>query len=267
MNRVCHPSPSETLLLGGVEYSIAMHTVRFSDPSGYIRTGEWTSDRIETKGRIYDPETVTILPSSDPTKIVCQAGGFLDHREESGFQDVPDRPELFLKTPNCVVGHGDAIELPPGREQVEFEAEFGIVIDRQCRDVSVEDAMDVVRGFTCVNDISNRDDQGEERNWVRGKAFDSSLPMGPVLATPDEVPEDARLTLRVNGETKQETTRDMMIFSVAELVADVTELITMEPGDVIASGTPFGPGPLSDGDVVEVEFEGVGVLQNHVVSV
>jgi len=243
-----------------------MRTVRFSDPSGYVRTGEWADDSIETGNTSYDPDEITILPPSEPTKIICQAGGYMDHREEAGFEDVPDRPELFLKTPNCVVGHGDAVELPPGREEVHFEAEFGIVISEQCRDVSESNAMDYVAGFTCVNDISNRDDQDDERNWVRGKAFDASLPMGPVLATPGEVPDDARLELRLNGETKQETTREHMIFSVPELVSEVSELITLEPGDVIASGTPFGPGPLSDGDVVEVEFEGVGVLENHVTS-
>jgi 2-keto-4-pentenoate hydratase/2-oxohepta-3-ene-1,7-dioic acid hydratase in catechol pathway len=243
-----------------------MRQARFRDPSGYTRTGEWAGDSIETGTRSFDVEAVELLPPSDPTKVVCQAGGFVDHREESGFEDLPDRPELFLKTPNCVVGPGKEVELPPGRDQVEFEAEFGIVIDEQCREVLVEDAMDVVRGFTCVNDISNRDDQADERNWVRGKAFDASLPMGPVLATPDEVPEDAGLELRLNGEVEQETSRDMMIFSVPELVADVTELITLEPGDVIASGTPFGPGPLSDGDVVEVEFEGVGRLETHVTT-
>lgn len=243
-----------------------MRTARFRDQTGAVRTGEWTEDGIETAGRTFDRESVTVLPPVEPTKVVCQAGGYVDHREESGFDDLPERPELFLKTPNCVAGPDDAIELPPGREEVEFEAEFGIVIGEQCRAVSEDEAMDVVAGFTCANDISNRDDQQEERNWVRGKAFDGSLPLGPVVATPDEVPDDASLTLRLNGETKQETTREMMIFSVPELVSEVTELITLEPGDVIASGTPFGPGPLSEGDVVEVEFEGVGTLENTVTT-
>ncbi|XVH33154.1 fumarylacetoacetate hydrolase family protein (plasmid) [Haloferacaceae archaeon DSL9] len=241
-----------------------MRTVRFTDPAGYARRGEWTDDGIVADGKTYDPEAVDILPPSEPTKVICQAGGFMDHREESGFEDRPERPELFVKTPNCVVAHGDAIELPPGRDTVEFEGEFGIIIGEQCRNVSEADAMDVVEGFTCVNDISNRDDQGRERNWVRGKAFDASLPMGPVVAAPDDVPADASLELRLNGETKQETTREHMIFSVRELVADVSELITLEPGDVIASGTPFGPDSLAPGDVVEVEFEGVGILENRV---
>ncbi|WP_255171489.1 fumarylacetoacetate hydrolase family protein [Natrononativus amylolyticus] len=243
-----------------------MRTVRFEDETGYARRGEWTDDGIVANGNTYDPAEANVLPPSEPTKIVCQAGGYMDHREESGFDDRPERPELFLKTPNCVVAHGDAIELPPGRESVEFEAEFGIVISEQCRAVSEADAMEYVEGFTCVNDISNRDDQEQERNWVRGKAFDASCPIGPVVATPDEVPDDAALTLRLNGETKQETTREHMIFSVPELVADVSELITLEPGDVIATGTPFGPDELAPGDTVEVEFDGVGTLENHVIA-
>jgi 2-keto-4-pentenoate hydratase/2-oxohepta-3-ene-1,7-dioic acid hydratase in catechol pathway len=254
------------MLFRGDEPRTTMHIARFRDPSGYVRTGEWSAGSIDAGTETYDAEAVTLLPPSDPTKIICQAGGYVDHREESGLDDLPERPELFVKTPNCVVGPGDAVELPPGRDVVEFEAEFGIVIGEQCRDVSEDDAMDVIRGFTCVNDISNRDDQQEERNWVRGKAFDASLPMGPVLATPDEVPDDAGLELRLNGETKQESSRDMMIFTVEELVSEVSELITLEPGDVIASGTPYGPDRIREGDVVEVEFEGVGTLENHVTA-
>lgn len=242
-----------------------MRTVRFRDATGRTRTGEWTDEEITTANRSYNLESVTILPPIEPTKIICQAGGYQDHRDESTFE-MPDRPEYFMKGPNCVAAHGDAIELPPKREKVEFEAEFAIVIDEQCRSVTPDEAMEYIAGFTCVNDISNRDDQLEEQNWVRGKAFDGSLPMGPVIATPDEVPPDATLQLRLNGEVKQETTRDMLIFSVRELIADITELITLERGDVIATGTPFGPDDLSDGDVVEVEMEGIGTLENHVVS-
>jgi 2-keto-4-pentenoate hydratase/2-oxohepta-3-ene-1,7-dioic acid hydratase in catechol pathway len=233
---------------------------------GIVRTGEWTEEEIDTGSKTYDPDAIDLLPPSDPTKIICQAGGYMDHREESGLDDRPERPELFLKTPNCVSAHGNAIELPPGRDSVEFEAEFAIVVGEQCRAVDEDEAMEYVAGFTCVNDVSNRDDQRRERNWVRGKAFDGSLPMGPVLATPDEVPADAALTLRLNGEVRQETTREMMLFSVEELVADISELITLEPGDVIATGTPFGPDTLAEGDVVEVEFEGVGTLENHVTT-
>jgi 2-keto-4-pentenoate hydratase/2-oxohepta-3-ene-1,7-dioic acid hydratase in catechol pathway len=242
-----------------------MRSVRFRDESGLERTGQWpVGEQISAGGKEYDPEAVTFLPPAEPTKVICQAGGYMDHRVESGFEDRPERPELFLKGPNAVTAHEDAIELPPGRESVEFEAEFAIVIDKQCRAVSEDEAMEYVAGYTCVNDISNRDDQSEERNWVRGKAFDGSLPMGPVLATPDEIPDGATLQLRHNGEVKQETSTEMMIFSVEELVADVSELITLEPGDVIATGTPYGPDELAAGDTVEVEFEGVGTLRNTV---
>lgn len=244
-----------------------MRTVRFRDDSGLERTGTWpVGEHITAGEKAYDPDEVTILPPAEPTKVICQAGGYMDHREEAGLEDRPERPELFLKGPNAVIGHGDAIELPPGRDSVEFEAEFAIVIDKQCRAVSESEAMEYVAGYTCVNDISNRDDQSVERNWVRGKAFDGSLPMGPVLATPDEVPDDATLTLRHNGEVKQETSTEMMIFSVEELVADVSELITLEQGDVIATGTPFGPDELAPGDTVEVEFDGVGTLRNTVIE-
>ena len=233
---------------------------------GITRTGEWTETGIDTGSKTYDPESVDLLPPCEPTKVVCQAGGYMDHREESGFEEQPERPELFLKTPNCVAAHGDVIELPPGRDVVEFEAEFAVVIGEQCRAVDESEAMDYVEGYTCVNDVSNRDDQEQERNWVRGKAFDGSLPMGPVVASPDEVPDDAALRLRHNGEVKQETTREHLIFSVPELVADVSELITLEQGDIIATGTPFGPDALVDGDEVEVEFEGVGTLKNQMTT-
>ncbi|WP_435156423.1 fumarylacetoacetate hydrolase family protein [Haladaptatus sp. DFWS20] len=243
-----------------------MRRVRFRDETGIARTGNWTGDGIQTADRSYNPAGVDILPPCEPTKIICQAGGYMDHREESGFDDRPERPELFIKTPNTVIGHGDAIELPPNRDEVDFEGEFAVVIGKECRAVDVDDAMAYVEGYTCVNDISNRDDQQSERNWVRGKSFDGSLPMGPVLATPDEVPKNATLTLRHNGEVKQETTTEHMIFSVPELVADVSELITLNPGDVIATGTPYGPDSLNEGDEVEVEFEGVGTLTNHVTT-
>jgi len=243
-----------------------MRSARFRTPAGVTRRGEWTDGEILAGGKAYDPADVDVLPPTEPTKVICQAGGYMDHREESGFEAVPDRPEFFLKTPNCVIGHEDVIELPPGRDTVEFEAEFAVVIGKQCRAVSAEAAMDYVEGYTCVNDISNRDDQEAERNWVRGKAFDGSLPAGPVVATPEEVPEDASLELRHNGEVKQETAREHLIFSVPELVAAASELITLEPGDLIATGTPFGPDTLSPHDTVAVEFEGVGTLHNEVVA-
>lgn len=242
-----------------------MHRVRFRDPAGATRTGRWEDDEIVFANETYAPEDVTILPPTDPSKIVCVGLNYADHAEEEGM-DIPDRPLLFLKPPNTLAAHGDTITLPRGKESVEFEAEIAIVIGEQCRDVDADDAMDVVEGFTCLNDVSNRDDQRVEQNWVRGKAFDGSAPVGPVIATPDEVPEDASVSLRVNGETKQSSSRSEFIFSIPELIEEITQYLTLEPGDIISTGTPAGVGPLSDGDTVEVEVEGVGVLEHDVRS-
>ncbi|MFB6266668.1 MAG: fumarylacetoacetate hydrolase family protein [Halodesulfurarchaeum sp.] len=242
-----------------------MKRVRFRDPAGAIRNGRWTDGAIEFGGEQFDPAEVDVLPPTDPTKIVCIGLNYADHAAERN-KDVPDRPLLFLKTPNTVAGHGDTITLPAGKERVDHEAELAVVIGEQCRNVDAADAWDVVDGFTCMNDVSNRDDQDREQNWVRGKSFDGSAPIGPVVADVDDVPEDATVELRVNGEVRQRSSRDEFIFSVPELIEEITTYLTLEPGDVISTGTPAGVAPLSDGDYVEVEIEGVGVLEHYVVA-
>jgi 2-keto-4-pentenoate hydratase/2-oxohepta-3-ene-1,7-dioic acid hydratase in catechol pathway len=242
-----------------------MRWARFIDHTGSTGFGEWTDDGIENGGRIYTESEVHILSPTDPSKIVCVGLNYADHAAEAGM-DIPDRPLLFLKPPNAVAGHGDSVPRLKGKERIDYEAELGVVIDRQCRNVPEERAMDVVAGYTCVNDVSNRDDQEIEQNWIRGKAFDTSAPIGPVVATPDEVPADARIRMRINGETKQDSSREGFIFSVPELIAEITEYITLEPGDIISTGTPYGIGPVEAGDVMEVEIEGVGTLRNEVVE-
>ncbi len=147
---------------------------------------------------------------------------------------------------------------------MDYEAELAVIIGTQCRNVSAERAMDVVKGFTCFNAVSNRDDQRKETNWVRGKAFDNAGLLGPVLATPEEVPIDARVQLLLNEKLKQESTRDQLSFSIPELIVEITRYMTLEPGDVIATGTPSGVGPLHDGDTVKVSIEGIGTLINYV---
>lgn len=240
-----------------------MRQIRFRDPAGSIRTGELTDDQIEFGDSTYDFSEVDVLAPTAPSKIVCIGLNYRDHAEESGM-DVPDRPMLFLKGPNTVAGHGDSISLPSDKERIDHEAELAVVIDRQCRNVSRDDAMDVVRGFTCLNDLSNRDDQEIEQNWIRGKAFDGAAPMGPCLATPDEVPDDARVELRVNGSIRQASSRSELIFTVPHLIQEITAYLTLEAGDVISTGTPAGVAPLSDGDSVELEIEGIGTLQHDV---
>ena len=219
--------------------------------------------RIAFGDETFNPEEVDILAPCEPTKIICVGRNYADHADERD-EAVPDRPLLFIKTPNTVATHGSTVTLPAGKERVEYEAELGVVIGEQCRTVDAANADDVIAGYTCFNDISNRDDQDIEQNWVRGKAFDNAAPIGPVIATPEHLSEDATIESRVNGETRQSSTIDRMIFSVPELIEEITEYMTLEPGDVIATGTPEGVGPLSDGDEVEIEIDDVGTLRHTV---
>ena len=240
-----------------------MRHVRFRDPAGAVRTGEWLDDGVAFADDEYDLSEVDVLPPCEPSKLVCIGRNYADHAAEMD-SDIPDRPMLFLKGPNTVASHGSTVTLPAGKDRVDHEAELGVVIGSQARNVPEEAAMDHVAGFTCVNDLSNRDDQREEQNWVRGKAFDGAAPIGPVVADPEDVPDDARVQARVNGEVRQDGSRSQLIFSIPELVEEITSYLTLEPGDVISTGTPEGVGPLSDGDRVEIEVEGVGTLEHDV---
>lgn len=241
-----------------------MKYVRFRDPSGAIRRGTWTDDsEVRFGGQRYARTEVDLLSPSDPSKIVCVGLNYADHAAEMG-KEAPDRPRLFFKPPNTVASPNSTITLPAGKDRIDHEAELAVVIGEQCRDVDESDAMDVVEGYTCMNDLSNRDDQQREQNYVRGKGFDGAAPLGPVLATPGEVPEDAYVRARVNGQRRQDGSLDGLIFSVPELIADITTYLTLEAGDVIATGTPNGVGPLTDGDNIEIEIEGIGTLEHAV---
>jgi 2-keto-4-pentenoate hydratase/2-oxohepta-3-ene-1,7-dioic acid hydratase in catechol pathway len=239
-----------------------MKRVRFRDPAGAVRTGVWTDDGVAFGGRTYDRSEVDVLAPCEPSKIVCIGRNYAAHADERD-EALPDRPMLFLKGPNAVASHGSTVELPADR-YIEHEAELAVVVGEQCRNVPESAAMDVVAGFTCGNDVSNRTDQDEEQNWIRGKAFDGAAPLGPVLADPGDAPDDAGIRLRVNGETRQDSTIEHLIFSIPELIAEITSYLTLEPGDVIMTGTPEGVGPLEDGDRVEVEIDGVGTLEHSV---
>ncbi|WP_227355986.1 fumarylacetoacetate hydrolase family protein [Haladaptatus salinisoli] len=239
-----------------------MGIVRFLDPAGSVRRGTWKNDAVMFADRTYDLEEITVLPPADPSKIVCVGLNYEDHAEESGME-VPERPLLFLKPPNTLAAHDDTISLLPNKDEIEYEAELAVVIGKQCRNVNTENAYDVVEGFTCANDISNRDDQMVEQNWIRGKAFDNACPLGPVIVPAEDVPEDASIQLRHNGEVVQNSSRAEFIFTIPELIAEITAYMTLEAGDVILTGTPAGVGPLSDGDTTEVEIEGVGTLVNE----
>ncbi len=237
-----------------------MRLIRFKDPAGSIRHGEQVKTGVKFGGGRYGFEEIDILPPVEPSKIICVGLNYEDHAEETG-KEIPDRPKLFLKPPSTLAGHKDTIQLLEDK-RIDHEAELGVVIGKQCKNVPKEKAKDCIMGYTCVNDLSNRDDQRKEQNWVRGKAFDNAAPVGPVMVSPYEVPGDAGIETVVNGKLKQKSSIDNMVFSVPELIEDITRYLTLEPGDIISTGTPSGVGPISHGDTVEIKIQGIGSLIN-----
>jgi len=208
-----------------------------------------------------------------PQKIVCIGLNYRDHAEEQGA-DLPERPLLFAKWPNTLIGDGDPIRIPSISEQVDYEAELGVVIGRRASRVSKEDALDYVRDYVVANDVSGRDLQFSDSQWVRGKSLDTFLPVGePVPAS--EVPDPQALGIRaiLNGETMQDSSTANMVFGVADLIAFVSQAITLEPGDLIITGTPAGVGIFRDpprllqpGDEITIEIDGLGSITNPVVA-
>ena len=206
-----------------------------------------------------------LLAPVTPTKIVGVGRNYVAHAAEHGVE-VPSEPLVFLKPPSSVVGPGAAIELPPLSEKVEHEGELAVVIGRRCRGVAAERAWEYVLGVTCANDVTARDLQRRDPQWTRGKGFDTFCPLGPWVVTglAEGDVADLEVRCRVNGVDRQRGRTSEMVFKPAFLVAYTSQVMTLEPGDVILTGTPAGVGPLRAGDVVEVEVEGVGVLRNPV---
>ncbi|MEA2179340.1 MAG: hypothetical protein QOG77_2637 [Solirubrobacteraceae bacterium] len=207
-----------------------------------------------------------------PGKIVCVGLNYRDHAAEGGM-DLPKAPLLFAKWPNTLIGDGEAIVLPPESSQVDYEAELGVVIGARAKRVSERDALDHVEGYICVNDVSARDLQFADGQWTRGKSPDTFCPVGPRLVPREEIDDPQSLAIRciVNGKALQDSSTAQMIFSVAEIIAYASQVITLEPGDLIATGTPAGVGVFRDpkvllrgGDEVSVEVEGLGTLTNPV---
>jgi 2-keto-4-pentenoate hydratase/2-oxohepta-3-ene-1,7-dioic acid hydratase in catechol pathway len=215
---------------------------------------------------------VNALPIDIPRKIVCVGLNYRDHAEEQGTE-LPSAPLLFAKWPNALIGPGEPIVIPRVSKQVDYEAELGVVIGERVRHVSEENALEAVRGYMCLNDVSARDLQFSDGQWTRGKSADTFCPVGPQLVRAADVPDPQALGIRcvLNGETMQDSTTANMIFTVAEIIAYITKTMTLEPGDLIATGTPAGVGVfrdppvlLKDGDEVTVEIDGLGSLTNPV---
>lgn len=205
-----------------------------------------------------------LTPVIPRSKVVGVGRNYAAHVAEMG-DEVPAEPLLFLKPNTSVVGPGEPIVLPPWSQEVHHEAELAVVISRMCKDVPRERARDVILGYTAANDVTARDIQRADDQWTRAKGFDTACPLGPVIVT-DLDPADLAVRARVNGALRQDGRTGELVVGVADLVAYVSRVFTLLPGDVILTGTPAGVGPIRAGDVVDVEVEGIGVLTNPVVA-
>ncbi len=204
------------------------------------------------------------MTSLRPSKIVCVGRNYAEHAKELG-NAVPERPLLFFKPPSALIASGEVIVLPAASARVEHEAEIGVVIGRRMRHVTPVEAELGIQGFTCVNDVTARDLQKTDGQWARAKGFDTFCPTGPAVVEGLDW-RTLEVIGRVNGEERQRGRTAEMIFDIPHLLAYISAIMTLEPGDLVATGTPAGVGPLAPGDVVEVEIPGVGILSNPVRS-
>ena len=200
-----------------------------------------------------------------PSKIICVGRNYAEHAEELGNK-VPDQPLLFFKPPSSLIGDGDPIQLPSASQQVEHEGEIGIVMGKSLRRADKAATLDAVAGVTCVNDVTARDLQRSDGQWTRAKGFDTFCPVGPRIVPLADLPplDELEVICRVNGEERQHGYVRQMAFDIPTILAYISQIMTLEPGDLVATGTPAGVGPLHSGDRVEVEIPGVGSLSNPV---
>lgn len=210
---------------------------------------------------------VTLLPPCEPGIIVCVGKNYADHIQEMGGDrsNLPSEPGLFLKGINTLSGPGDDIPYPDWTNELHYEGELAVVISREMRNVAPEDALEHVLGYTCAVDVTARDKQRSDLQWVRGKSADGFCPVGPWLET-DLDPNDVRIRTVVNGAVKQDASTRAMIFPVADVLAYISRFMTLSPGDLVLTGTPEGVGPLHPGDTVEVTIDGIGTLTNTVTA-
>ena len=251
-----------------------MRIVRYDTKDGKKPKYGWLLDEKvgEISGNLYgryrrsEVQTpladVKLLPPCEPSKIVCVGRNYVEHAKELG-NEVPKIPLIFLKPPSSIIANGETILLPPQSAQVEHEAELVIVIGKRGRNVTAENARKYILGYTIGNDVTARDLQKADGQWTRAKGFDTFCPFGPWIDTEFD-PADAVITCRVNGQMRQMASTRDMVFNVGVLIAYISSVMTLEPGDLIFTGTPSGVGELKNGDTVEVEIEGLGSLSNSV---
>jgi 2-keto-4-pentenoate hydratase/2-oxohepta-3-ene-1,7-dioic acid hydratase in catechol pathway len=210
----------------------------------------------------YSLEDIDFAPPVSPSKIVCVGLNYRDHADEFKMP-IPDEPKLFLKPPSGIIGHDDVISYPSSSNEVDYEAELAIVIRKKGKNIAIQDAHDYIGGYTILNDVTARDLQRKDEQWTRAKSFDTFAPIGPFIET-DLNPTGQNISLKLNGELKQESNTKNMIFSPFELVEFISNIMTLNPQDIIATGTPSGVGEMKPGDVVEVAIDDIGVLRNKI---
>jgi 2-keto-4-pentenoate hydratase/2-oxohepta-3-ene-1,7-dioic acid hydratase in catechol pathway len=226
--------------------------------------------RVPARGEAFTPKplsAVKLLPPLEPSKIVCVGRNYREHASELGHE-VPKEPLIFFKPPSSIIAPGQPIQLPPPEltQRVDFEGELGVIIGKRCSKLKAgDDVWGYVRGFTCVNDVTARDLQKKDGQWTRAKGFDTFCPVGPVVVTTDDFDfANAEVSTYLNGEQRQRGRTSEFIFTLEQVIRYIAEVMTLEPGDLISTGTPAGVGPMKAGDKVEVRVSGVGSLSNPV---
>lgn len=252
-----------------------MKIVRYGSDSSAARYGIVEGSTVyAAQGDLFDGlskgdvvgqlDDLTLLAPLDPGKVIAIGLNYVDHvTENDPTRTIPTTPVVFMKPTSAIIGPDQPIELANPENNIDYEAELVVVIGKKARDVSEEDALSYVLGYTAGNDVSDRVQQFGDGQWIRGKGYDTYLPLGPAIVTDLDV-SDTKVESRLNGEVRQSESTKSLIFSVPFLISFLSHVMTLEPGDIIMTGTPHGVGPMKEGDVIEIEVAGVGVLRNPV---
>ena len=211
---------------------------------------------------VFSLSEITFLPPCVPTKIIAVGLNYFDHANEFQMK-ISDEPLIFMKPPSTLIAHNDNIIYPKMSKQLDYEAELAVIIKNRIKNIEPEDVFENILGYTCFNDVTARDLQKKDEQWTRAKSFDTFAPIGPFISTGLN-PDNLQIKLYKNGQLMQNSSTNNMIFKVDKIISFISKIMTLFPGDIIATGTPSGVGKLEEGDIVEVEIEGIGVLKNNV---
>lgn len=225
-------------------------------------SGDFLDSQTTPLDETFNLNEVRVLPPVDPGKMIAIGLNYVKHAEERN-KAIPEEPMMFMVSPTAVIGDGEEIVLPNTNDLIEFEAELAVVVGTEAKNVKKQDALSYVFGYTCANDVSNRDLQRSDGQFTRAKSYDTFKPLGPIVST-DLDPNNLEIKLKSNGETKQQSTTADLIHDIGKIIEHVTEVMTLYPGDIILTGTPSGVDALHSSDKIEIEIEGIGKLSNHV---